>query len=766
MTRATTRPSETIVDTPRRRLRLLALAVTGVLCATLLPWTATEPTAHAEGLSGSVVVHEDFTPTTGDGLRTPDVIATSENDLVVTWREDFQSGQYDVGTIRYATSHDGGASWSAPRTMAAKTATVGWVYCVMYKVGTTLYAFLGETEADSPNGAPVSPRMKRSLDGGETWDDIASTFPTTPENIVVAGRPLKYGSTYLLPYHAGGTVATLRSTDLVTWTSGAAAPDPNQVNPGEAQLYPDQDNPSVLRMTVRIAKDQNAYDLGAVYAHTTTSTNGGLTWTPLAEDPNIPNFSTKGYVTTDSAGRYLALYNSYGGRWRSTPRPDLYREILNYKVKLPGQPWGPGRFVADHPKVVTQRHSAGWDAYPMAYEYQPGRFFVVWEHDTTAIRFAKLDISDAFTGIADTWSSLGGWTTTPSGGTVTTANSRLRMTNGSGTVTSAARTHAPDEGFITTLVARLTDPTVLNPATGAGVNLGVTTTSGTRTMRIAIQPDGVYRKNDTGTGWTRVYARTDDGADHQYRVAVDNAGQADLYVDGIDVGARWTVPAAIGAKQTQLSVSGTSADPAGAEVDWLSVEENVRSTTWDSTSGWTRFGSAGTVEATGGDLHISSPTDGLNGLKTTIPDHCDFSVDFKATVTDYAALDVDSGKGTSLAIAVANGSRRLMLSLQSDGVYALVKNNGDPALIDLGHYRWKRVYAVANPGASGTWRVDTGSGGIARLYRNGAATNATWFLPDTDEPSVVQMWNSGRPSDTATASVDWLRVTCDIRSTH
>ncbi|KKD03614.1 hypothetical protein TN53_34210 [Streptomyces sp. WM6386] len=37
---------------------------------------------------------------------------------------------------------------------------------------------------------------------------------------------------------------------------------------------------------------------------------------------------------------------------------------------------------------------SGWDAYPMADEYAPGKFYVVWEYDTSRIEVAKLDISN------------------------------------------------------------------------------------------------------------------------------------------------------------------------------------------------------------------------------------------------------------------------------------------------------------------------------------------------------------------------------------
>ncbi|MFI0960943.1 hypothetical protein ACH4S8_05940 [Streptomyces sp. NPDC021080] len=59
--------------------------------------------------------------------------------------------------------------------------------------------------------------------------------------------------------------------------------------------------------------------------------------------------------------------------------------------------WSAARLFADGPASdnTDQPDGKGWDDYPMADEYAPGKFWVVWEFDTTRIKTNRLDVSDA-----------------------------------------------------------------------------------------------------------------------------------------------------------------------------------------------------------------------------------------------------------------------------------------------------------------------------------------------------------------------------------
>ncbi|WAU79937.1 sialidase family protein [Streptomyces sp. Qhu-G9] len=383
-----------------RRPRPALLATLLALVAAVLGALLIAPDrASAEGVSGEVTVYRNAV-TEGDGTRTPDIISTSANNAVVAWREGTTAAVIskpgarvvDRGYIRYSYTTDGGAHWSRPQTLAQETSEYAWHYVVLYRTGNEIFAYLGRTTAtESNNGLPINAVVaKRSIDEGHTWQDFTVNMPldldTTDNtgsglgNLALAGRPVQLADgTHVMPYWASGRKnGALYSTDLVNWTAGTPAANATGYLAGESQLVVSQDDPNKLVMVAR-----NTLNGGTQkYALTATSTNGGRSWTSFALDTNVPGYDSKVYFTKDSTGRYLTIYNTADDKL-----------ALNYKVKAPGKSWRAAKFFADGAAETTS-DGAGWDRYPMADEYAPGKFFVVWEHDTSRIKVNKLDISD------------------------------------------------------------------------------------------------------------------------------------------------------------------------------------------------------------------------------------------------------------------------------------------------------------------------------------------------------------------------------------
>jgi hypothetical protein len=550
-----------------------------------------------------------------EGNRVPDIAALDANRLVVGWRAGVADPQdpnpTDQGSIMYARSGDGGATWTVG-TLAAATSTYRYHYVVFLNDGGTLHALIGRITiaqdrdpGGDVNGFPVALTVKKSADGGRTWSDVAVTVgvPANDRGVVVAGKPLKHDGVWLVPYwrSAGGTThaGVLRSTDLVTWTSGALAANPPGVAVEEPQVVVSQDDPGTLVMVARTldlrggasaaAKDAD-YRSHATYAATATSTDGGLTWSPMTLDTDIPNYYVKGLLVRDSLGRHLTVYNTLGGPFTgsSAERPEQYREVLYYKVRRPGAPWGPGRVFADGPRL-TKGAARGWDVYPSADEYAPGRFLVVWEHNQTNIKVARFDMSRALA-----WDGAEG-----------------------------------------------ADPAAWTVATGGAA----------------------------WNGW-----------------ALDAPGTG-------------------------------AAEVAGGQLRLRSAD--------------------------GGTAKASLDLDPSKG--------CDFTVEFRGRVHDDSALDPHTGQGVCFGTKVANGARRLMLSVQKSGVWTMKK----------GSAVWEKVYTLSTAGETATWRVTVDSGGVARLARNGADTGATWVVQDSRESPKVMHWVAGtRGGNAAEARIESTRVTC------
>ncbi|MFD4522392.1 sialidase family protein [Streptomyces sp. NPDC058470] len=388
--------------TTRRTRPVLLTALLALVAALVGGFLVFPDRASAAGVSGAVTVYEN-TATEGDGTRVPDIISTSANNAVVVWREGTtaavvgESGSVvDHGYMRYSYTTDGGATWSPAQTLAQETSEYSWHFVTLYQVGDTIYAYLGRTSPANRTGLPINAIVaKKSTDQGHTWQDFTVNMPLdnpdTPTvveglgNLAFAGRPVQLADgTHVMPYWASGRQnGALYSTDLVNWTAGTPAGDPNSYLGGEPQLVVSQDDPNKLLMVAR-----SSYAVSKTSAVTATSTDGGKSWSNFALDSNIPSNDSKVYFTKDSAGRYLTIANtSYA--------TSAYRLTLNYKVKSPGAAWGTSKLFADGPAYdpTPAGTGAGWDTYPMADEYAPGKFFVVWEYDTSVIKVSKLDIT-------------------------------------------------------------------------------------------------------------------------------------------------------------------------------------------------------------------------------------------------------------------------------------------------------------------------------------------------------------------------------------
>ncbi|MFC4534691.1 sialidase family protein [Sphaerisporangium dianthi] len=718
-----------------------------------------------------------------EGNRVPDIVALDARRLVVGWRagarDDRDPAPTDQGSILYATSGDGGATWTTG-TLAAATSAHRYHYVIFLNDGGVLYAFLGRITVSADrdregevDGFPVAMTARRSTDAGRTWADFPVTVqvPANSRGVVLAGRPLKHDGVWLLPYWqaSGGTTraGVLRSADLATWTPGALAAGPPGVSIEEPQLAVSHDAPGTLLMVARTlnltggssaAARDAFYRANASHAATATSADGGLTWSAMTLDPELPNYYVKGYFTSDSGGRYLTIYNTLAGPFTGAgaSKPDQYREVLYYKVKRPGAPWGPGRLFADGARL-TEGAARGWDVYASADEYAPGRFFVVWEHNQTAIKVAELDVSRSFTGVGGRWGDLSAWTVTAGDGAVEVdASGRLRLADatpgGPPGFSGVTRRYGPSGGFVATIRATVAAHSRLDPATEAGAGLALKVATGSVRLMLALQPDGVYSFVQGGGGWSRVHAAPGDTAAHVWQVAVDARGDATLRIDGAETGAGWAVAASGEAPQVALWCSGTAAAPAEAVVDLLEVVDDVAGSTFDAFGDWTLDGAGGTARLAAGDLLLRSASrrasSALLGLDVTRG--CDFTLEFRGRVEDDSALNPATGEGVSMGAKVANGQRRLMLAVQKSGVWTMRK----------GSAVWEKVYSSATAAAPSTWRVTTDSAGVARLWRDGADTGATWVVQDSRESPQVTHWVTGTAGGNAAAArIEWTRVT-------
>ena len=777
-----------VTDRPRLLRPFVILASLVLLTSLLTVGQAGSRPAAAESVGAASTIYSN-PPTSNPELRTPDIISTSPNHVVAAWRSNRFAGTSDQGDIQYSYSTDGGGTWSAPAYLAQSNATYRYHYVIFFQNGSDLYAYIGRISASPTNpslckgfpsdgfpcnGFPPTMIAKKSTDEGHTWSDFTVNLPAGLSEVVVAGRPLKHDSKYLIPFWqfsngvTGGVqrAAILYSTDLVNWSAGNWVPDPACPHPQELQaclhlqepqIVVSQDDPGTLVMEARtLATDTSVYTTGAYYQATSTSADGGLTWSDATLDTSVPNYNTKGAFTKDLNGQYLAIYNTAGSSF--TVPAVLSRGVLYYKVKKPGHDaWGAGHFLADSPPGPNG--DRGTDDYPSYTEYAPGKFLVIWESNMNAIMVKKLDISDAFTGTNENWTSLSEWSVAARGGTVEISPAgSLHLLNANGSVSNVLQSSAPAaaDGFVASMTGRVNQYSPFDTTSGVGADMALKVATGTERLMLTIQSDGVYSIVSGATTWSRVLTGANDTATHTWTVTVDPGGTAHLFKDGQDTGATWVLQSTTASPEISQWVTGTSAHPAEATIDSTSVARYVVGSTFDSLTGWTVAPAGGSATISpAGHLQLANANSGTSFVLRATPEMCDPTVEFTGQVDDYGTINISNGQGIALGVKVSTGARRVMLAIQSDGVYSMIKRAPD-----AGSY-WSKVYSHHGDNSTHTWKVVTDSDGLAHLYVDGLDTQATWYLQDGTESVLgATVFSSGISTDLVESHLDSLLVTC------
>jgi hypothetical protein len=203
------------------------------------------------------------------------------------------------------------------------------------------------------------------------------------ERIVENGHPV-----YLLPAHRNTLRAdphgsreqfVLSSTSLLEWKKRGFIPQPaggEKVFLHEGAIA-EGDSPGELKIVMRTANWEESGALNPPRAFSSVSRDGGRTWTPAKEEPDLWNARSKAYFGTLPGGRNLYVYSD---------GPAGNRRALRYKVQSPEGRWGPERTFYD---------SGTKNSYPTLIESEtPGDFYCIWDSGTperarTNIRFGR-----------------------------------------------------------------------------------------------------------------------------------------------------------------------------------------------------------------------------------------------------------------------------------------------------------------------------------------------------------------------------------------
>ena len=207
------------------------------------------------------------------------------------------------------------------------------------------------------------------------------------------GRPR-----YLFPLHrntrrndplGGRDHFVLSSTSLLEWNLAGFIPQPatgSKVFLHEGHIGAG-DNAGELKIVMRTADYEDESKMtDPPRAFSSVSRDGGRTWSPAQQEPDLWNAKSKAWFGRIASGAHLYVYND--GPAQPGPKS---RTSVRYKVKPPGGTWGPERTFFD----------AGIkNSYPTLIEVAPGDFRAVWDSGTkdrsrTHIRFGKFKLAPA-----------------------------------------------------------------------------------------------------------------------------------------------------------------------------------------------------------------------------------------------------------------------------------------------------------------------------------------------------------------------------------
>lgn len=334
-------------------------------------------------------------------LWEPYIAEWKKNHLVVAYGAGI-AGKTDMGDIWASASTNDGESWSEPalvfdHTQRQGTLQFAYANAILYHPPgqNVLWCFAMRCPMNYAHSEDSQLAGAYSADGGRSWTPVELAMNYTGPLIVVAGihRVVENGvPRYLLPAHRNtkrndplGTrdQFMLSSTSLLDWSLAGHIPQPaaGQVFLHEGGLAPG-DAEGELKLVMRTATyEHDGKPLDPPRAYSSTSKDGGKTWTAAEPEPDLWNTCAKAYFGRAASGSHLYVYSD-GKAWS--------RMALRYKVQPAGGAWGAERTFFD-----TGVHNS----YPTLIEIAPGEFRATWDSGTkdkgrTRICFAKFTLKE------------------------------------------------------------------------------------------------------------------------------------------------------------------------------------------------------------------------------------------------------------------------------------------------------------------------------------------------------------------------------------
>jgi len=348
------------------------------------------PTVRAANHTGDVtdvrtVRHMDKHPGSSE-LWEPYLVQWKGRQLVAAFGVKIP-GKTDMGDIMASVSTDDGDTWGDPVPIfdhRVRQGTIQFAYAnaILFKPPgqDVLWAFAMRCPMNYRHSEDSQLVGAYSADGGRSWIPVELSMGYTGPLICVAG-PYAFtekGQTrYLFPMHrntkrndplGSRDHFVLSSTSLMEWNLAAFVPQPvtgPKVFLHEGNIAPG-DAPGELKMVMRTADYEAENKMtDPPRAFSTVSTDGGRTWSPAKQEPDLWNARSKAFFGRTAGGTHVYVYSD----GPAMPAPTA-RTSLRYKLKPAGGAWGAEKTFYD---------AGTKNSYPTLVEVAPGEFRAVWD---------------------------------------------------------------------------------------------------------------------------------------------------------------------------------------------------------------------------------------------------------------------------------------------------------------------------------------------------------------------------------------------------
>jgi hypothetical protein len=311
-------------------------------------------------------------------------------------------GKVDMGDILASVSTNDGETWSEPsyvfdHDQRFGAMQFGYANPVLYHPPgqDVIWCYAMRCPMNYRHSEDSQLAAAYSADGGRSWIPVEMSMNYTGPLIIVAGihRIEENGQPrYLLPAHRNTKRSDplgsrdqliLSSTSLLEWNLLGYIPPPEagKIFQHEGSLTPG-DKPGELKLVMRTAQyEGEGKALDPPRAYSSVSSDGGKTWSPSVQEPDLWNSVSKAFYGQAAHGTHVYVYSD-GPAWS--------RMSLRYKTQPLGGSWSEEKTFFD---------SGTKNSYPTLIEVAPGDFRAVWDSGTkdrmrTHIRFGKFRVED------------------------------------------------------------------------------------------------------------------------------------------------------------------------------------------------------------------------------------------------------------------------------------------------------------------------------------------------------------------------------------